>query len=105
MIFPVGWLSEEAQEAGNKIFKAAKAHNSRKYSRKANNEDIMHHLLISSDPVISKSRVSKNKKVQDLTMEAKNLLVDDQHYNIQNMEINENNCSIELDNDERLIDL
>lgn len=102
MIFPIGWLFEEAQEAGNKIFKAARAHNSRKCSRKANNEDIIYHLLISSDPVISKLRALQNKKVQDLTMEAKNLLMDDQHYNIQDMEINENNCSMELDSDEDL---
>lgn len=50
--------------------------------------------------MISKLRVSKNKKVQDLTMGTKNLLMDDQYYNIQNydMEINKNNCTIELEN-------
>lgn len=43
MIFPIGCLSEEAQEAGNKVFKAVRAHNSRKCSRIANNKDIMHY--------------------------------------------------------------
>lgn len=107
MILPIGCLSEEAQEAGNKVFKAARAHNSRRCSRIFNNEDIMHHILISSDPVISKLRVSKNKKVKDLTAEAKSLLINDQNNNqIDNMEIdNEDNCSIELNSDESLMDL
>lgn len=83
MILPIGYFSEEAQEAGNKVFKAARAHNSRKCSRISNNEDIIHHLLVSSDPVISKLRVLKNKKVKDLTAEAKSLLMDDQQNNVQ----------------------
>ena len=62
MIFPIGCFSEEAQEAGNKIFKAARAYNSRKSSRTVNNEDIMHHLLVSSDPVISNLKVLKDKE-------------------------------------------
>lgn len=103
MIFPVECLSEEAQEARNKVFKAARAHNSRKCSRTVNNEDIMHHLLI-SDPVISQL---KNKKMKDLTAEAKNLLMDDQQNNIQinNVKIDEDNCLIESDSDENLINL
>lgn len=36
---PIGRLSEEAQEANNKVFKSA--YNSRSCSRKANNEDVM----------------------------------------------------------------
>lgn len=49
----------------------------------------MHHLLISSDPVISKLRVSKNKQIKDLTTEAKNLLMDDQQNNIQINNVNQ----------------
>lgn len=96
MIFPVGCFSEEAQEAGNKVFKAARAYNSRKCSCISNNEDVMHHLLISSDPVISKLKVIKNKTVKDSTTEAKSLLMDDQKNDIQinNIETDEDNCSI-----------
>ena len=49
---PIGCLSEEAQEASNKIFRKARARNSRMQSRKRSNEDIMHYFLISPDPVI-----------------------------------------------------
>lgn len=104
MIFPIGFLPEEAQEAGNKIFKAARAHNSRKCSRLANNEDIMHYLLISSDPVISKLRIFKNKKIKALTADAKNLLMDNQLNDIQinNVEMDEDNSSIKSDSHESL---
>lgn len=107
MIFPIGCFSEEAQEAGNKIFKAARAYNSRKSSRTVNNEDIMHHLLVSSDPVISNLRVLKDKKTKDLTTDAKNLLMDNQQTDVQinNIEIDEDNSLIELDSDESLINL
>lgn len=71
---PIGHLSEEAQEASNKIFKNARAHNSRFCSRVANNEDTLHFLLISSDPLISAIRLKKDKKVKELTQEAKQLL-------------------------------
>lgn len=50
---PIGQLSEEALEATNTFFKRARLNNSRMCSRISNNEDIMHHLLISSDPLVS----------------------------------------------------
>lgn len=71
---PIGRLSEEAQEANNKIFKHARAHNSRCCSRKANNEDVMHFLLVASDPLISSIRLKKDKKIKELSEEAKLLL-------------------------------
>lgn len=71
---PIGRLSEEAQEANNKVFKSARAHNSRCCSRKDNNEDIMHYLLIASDPLISSLRTKKEKKIKQLSEEAKSLL-------------------------------
>lgn len=71
---PIGCLSEEAQEASNKIFKHARANNSRKCSRQANNVDVLHHLLISSDPIISKIRLQKEKKSKELSDEAQKLL-------------------------------
>ena len=71
---PIGSLSEEAQEATNKVFRNARENNSRMCSRKASNEDIMHHLLISSDPLISNIRIKRDKKTTELSEEAKSLL-------------------------------
>lgn len=62
---PIGNLSEEAQEANNKIFKNARKHNSRFCSRRANNEDILHYLLISSNPLISAIRLKKDKELKN----------------------------------------
>lgn len=70
----IGSLSEEAQEASNKVFKSCRALHSRKCSRQASNEDILHHLLISSDPQISSIRTKKDKKCKDLSPEAISLL-------------------------------
>lgn len=66
---PVGQLSEESQEASNKYFKKARLFNSRTFNQAANNEDIFHHLLISSDPVISNLRKIEKPKI-DLKMAA-----------------------------------
>lgn len=71
---PIGRLSEEAQETNNKIFKGARAHNSRCCCRKANNEDVMHFLLVVSDPLISSIRLKKDKKIKELSEEARSLL-------------------------------
>lgn len=71
---PIGCLSEEAQEASNKIFRKARAQHSRMISREATNEDIMHYLLISSDPFISSIRIKQEKKLRDLSPEVKDLL-------------------------------
>lgn len=73
---PIGCLSEEAQEASNKIFRKARAQNSRMKSRKCTNEDLMHYLLISSDPLISSIRIKHDKKIKDLSDESKDLLMD-----------------------------
>lgn len=51
--------SEEAQEARNKEFKWFREHNTRKINRIATNEDLVHALLVSSDPVISSLRREK----------------------------------------------
>lgn len=73
---PIGCLSEEAQEANNKIFRKVRAHNSRMKSRQCTNEDIMHYLLVSSDPVISSIRIQQEKIQKDLSPEIKDLLID-----------------------------
>lgn len=73
-ILPIGYFSEEAQESGNKIFKAVRRYYSRTCSRKSNNEDIIHYLLISSDPIISINRLQKDKITKELSIEATNLI-------------------------------
>lgn len=71
---PIGSLSEEAQEASNKVFKSARLNHSRTFSRKLNNEDVIHYLLISSDPLISRIRIKSEKKDQEMIEEALDLL-------------------------------
>lgn len=67
LVLPINYFSEEAQESGNKIFKAARRYNSRTCSRKNNNEDIINYLLISSDPIISANRLQKDKIIKELS--------------------------------------
>lgn len=47
--FPIGQLTEEAQEARHKNYRSIRQHHSRKRSRIATNEDVMHTHLITSD--------------------------------------------------------
>ena len=56
MLLPIGQMSEEAQESRNKDYKAYRRDHTRKTSRLATNEDLVHHLLATSDPVISSIR-------------------------------------------------
>ena len=61
---PIGLTSEESQEALNKHYKYLREHNTRKMNPKTCNEDLIHHLLMSSDPLITSMRKSPkyNKK-------------------------------------------
>lgn len=43
-------------------------------SRKASNKDVMHFLLVPSDPLISSIRLKKDKKNKELSEEARLLL-------------------------------
>lgn len=74
-LVPIGKLSEEAAEARNKDFRRYRAHHSRKFCRKATNEDILNNLLISSDPHVSKIRHKLFRKHKALSEEAKALLI------------------------------
>lgn len=49
---PIGIMSEEASEARNKDFRHIREHHTRKASRTKANEDLLHNLLISSDPYL-----------------------------------------------------
>lgn len=52
-LLPIGQMSEEAQEARHKDIRRMRLDGSRKTSRITSNTDILHALLISSDPQIS----------------------------------------------------
>lgn len=74
-IFPVGLLSEEAQESRNKDYKNYRLRHSRKCSRIATNEDIMHRMMLTSDPMITHLTPSFSKKNRsDISKEVKALL-------------------------------
>lgn len=75
---PIGELSEEAQEARNKDCKYYKEHNTRKSSRLLTNLDLLHMLLISSDPWISSLRRLPQKKNKSFSPEVLALLQDPQ---------------------------
>lgn len=72
-MIPIGFLSEEAQEARNKDFKKYRQHNSRKNT----NVDLSHMLLISSDPFISSLRRLPKKTQSDYDEEVLALLRDE----------------------------
>ncbi|XP_065359380.1 uncharacterized protein LOC135953409 [Calliphora vicina] len=55
-ILPIGMLCEEAQEARSKVYRAYRLHHSRRIGRVATNEDVMHNLLLSSDPFLNRFR-------------------------------------------------
>ncbi|KAL4126446.1 hypothetical protein QTP88_010668 [Uroleucon formosanum] len=75
--FPIGILSEEAQEARNKDYIRFRRQNTRKTSRIDTNTDILHMFLITSDPIItSKSTQNIKEKNNKLCSEAMNLLND-----------------------------
>lgn len=77
-IMPIGKLSEEASEARNKDFKKIREHHSRKFCRKATNEDIFNGLLVSSDPYLSSIRpVLRKSTKQAITEDMKPLLRND----------------------------
>ncbi|CAH2101265.1 unnamed protein product [Euphydryas editha] len=72
---PIGYYSEEAQEASNKIFRKARAEHSRMFQRSQTNEDIIHYFMVSSDPVISSCRKRSKKTEQQLTSEATKFII------------------------------
>lgn len=71
---PIGYFSEEPQEARNKDFRKIRENSCRKSSRLNNNEDLIHWLLITSDPLISSMRVSRTKTRKEFDEEVVELL-------------------------------
>lgn len=71
---PIGWFSEEAQEATNKVFRKARNQHSRMYQRTKTNIDTMHYMLIASDPMVSTLRHTKERQLKELTGDAQKFL-------------------------------
>lgn len=59
---PIGLYSEDAQESRNKDFKRIRQNHTRKRTRHETNEDLIHGLLVSSDPYISSLRNLYSRK-------------------------------------------
>lgn len=76
-LVPIGQLSEEALEAGNKIIRNFREFHARKTSRKDNLRDILNRLLVASDPLITSHRILKEKKHLEFSEEALELLEDE----------------------------
>jgi hypothetical protein len=55
---PIGMLSEEAQEAQNKVYREYKLYHSRKVDRIATDQDVFQRMLAASDPLIHTFRKS-----------------------------------------------
>ncbi|XP_046392286.1 uncharacterized protein LOC124160477 [Ischnura elegans] len=75
---PIGHLSEEAMEARNKDIRRFGEHHSRKFSRIATNEDLFKRLLLTSDPMISSISQVQRRKLLQLPVEVKSLLILDE---------------------------
>ncbi|KAK2577975.1 hypothetical protein KPH14_002674 [Odynerus spinipes] len=72
--FPVGSLSEEVQECRNKDYKRYRCLHSRKCNRIATNEDVLHMILLSSDPIITCLRPKPKKKIIPISEETKEMI-------------------------------
>lgn len=70
----IGQLSEEASEARNKDIKKYRQNFTRKSSRINTNTDLLHRLLISSDPYICSLRKTPHTNRGMLIPEVRNLL-------------------------------
>lgn len=74
LLLPVGQLSEDVLEASHKAYKTIRLHHSRKTARVHTNTDILHMLLISSDPVISSYRKATRNRKNVYPQEVLNML-------------------------------
>lgn len=74
LLIPIGILTEEAQESRNKDIKHYREFNTRKCSRISSNTDLLHKLLVSSDPYISSLRCQPTYRKHVIDPTAKALL-------------------------------
>ena len=77
MPLPIGMCTEESQEARNKDTRRFRLTNTRKTSRIDNILDLLHMLLVSSDPCVVRYCFIKPKKSKPLVPQAVNLLTDE----------------------------
>lgn len=97
-ILPIGQLSEEAIEARHKEFRRYRLQHTRKTNRKATNEDVLHHLLITSDPVISNLRCNvKKSKEKKLFREVWELFLEKEENSDKDNKCNDETDSFESD--------
>lgn len=73
-LLPIGQYSEEAAEARNKDFKRFREFHTRKYSRQATNQDLIHKLLVSSDIYIASLRQQRKKPEDEIDHEIAQLI-------------------------------
>ncbi|CAI6358177.1 unnamed protein product [Macrosiphum euphorbiae] len=76
-LLPIGQLSEEAAEANNKEYKKFREHHTQKNSRISTNEDLIHMLLVASDPYLSSIRPLPKKQISELSDDVKSLILCD----------------------------
>ncbi|KAE9522337.1 hypothetical protein AGLY_017283 [Aphis glycines] len=89
-------VSEEAQESRNKDYKQYREHNTRKNSRLNTNEDLLHILLISSDPYISSIRNVSKQNEHELSDDVKKLLIIPESDEDEESDINQSFSEITL---------
>jgi hypothetical protein len=73
-LFPIGQLSEEAQESSNKNYSNFRENNTRKMSRISTNTDLIHALSMSSDPMIRSKKKILKPPTTELTTEIKTFI-------------------------------
>ena len=70
LLLPIGLMSEEAQESCNKIYRRVRERHARKDRLVHTTEDVVHNMLVQSDPVITSIRSLRRKfKKQELPEE------------------------------------
>ncbi|CAI6354788.1 unnamed protein product [Macrosiphum euphorbiae] len=77
ILLPISMMSEEAQEASNKIYRRVRERHTRKSSRLNTTEDLIHMMLQQSDPVISRARGLPKSKMNELPEDVLPLLIVD----------------------------
>ncbi|CAH2102663.1 unnamed protein product [Euphydryas editha] len=71
---PVGLFSEDVLETNQKEYKSIRLFHARKTSRIDTNTDIVHWMLIASDPVIASKRRNHNRKRKPFPVEVLEML-------------------------------
>lgn len=59
LMLPIGLMSEEAQESSNKIYRQMRERHSRKDQLAHITEDVIHNMILLSDPILTNIRSSR----------------------------------------------